>query len=552
MSELSETITHQRQTHTCSYHAISKVIVQNVFQQLIARKVNSAVYTRNQCNRYLDNEVFKHGVEPSPEECSAGGYERILQFLYVYNIISENNKCKLKKKSHEEEPVGFEEIEKTLSQIQENKMPHYFDKLPQAAQKMVEMLGQVNVTIDLMGIRYIHKKYVLHQSRMSKEQFTTIFENVKKSIRKGLYVFITLYANELDEQDEHAVHAVHAVATFRNKLVIKNSWGDGTYEMDIDGEITLGRDVYSVCEVGFLIPISSSNTYSSSIECDVEGTEDDNETGEFLSGLSFTHEMNELGVTLDEVDTMSNGKELSRSIRLKRGDAVATKQGVGIFTEYTDGGVVLFPGIVVYGIAHRTDVRTVPDALELLTSLNDEDARALERATGTKNIADAFEWLDSMEDSGLEKKPEKLAKNLENSSMALHHATKFKSTPMLLAQPALFKRGEAVNSSIGPGIFLDHHGALIRMRHEGVTKTLDLNGIHRIDINSVPNGVEMLKTLVKKDRNKFSRFTAENEPIYHYKRNFEESSAMLQLSSPSSSSGTKKSPPSPKNTTRRR
>ena len=551
MSELSETITHQRETHTCTYHALSKLIVQNVFQYFIAKKVNGAKYTRNQCNDYLDNYAFKHGVEPTAELCSEGGYERILQFLHVYHIISEGNRCRRvmkKKRVNYEKPVGFDEIEKTVYKILEKRIPYYFSPFPDAKQKLAEMVDQVIEGMQMMGISYIHKHYFLHPSRMSKYQFAAIFENIQKSIRKSLYVFIVLIARNLNPENEHELHAVHAVATFRNKLVIKNSWGDGLHEMDLDGEVTLHGEVYTICEVGFLIPITEDDDYSSSITAHVEGTQADDEWGQFLSGMTFDSEMNELSGAIDDVVTTSRGKEVERSIVLTRGDAVSTIDGVGIFTHYTKNGVFLFPNIEVYGIAHLADVRTVPDALDLLTSLVEEDERAFKNSGGHE-----------------------LSKNLKESLLALKNAkTKFRSSVSIpLAYSALIKRGEAISTSIGEGIFLFHQGASFRMRHEGVTKLLNNNEtrINRIDIHSVPNGIEMLETLVRKDRNNFARFSPDNEPIYRFKRKFEESSSMLQhyLSSPSSSSsspsslssspsssGTKKSPPSPKNTTRRR
>ena len=714
MSELSETITHQRQTLTCSYHAIAKVIVQNVFQSISPKEVDAALYTKNQCNKYLDDEVFKSSIAKlTPEECSPGGYERILQFLYVYYLISETHKiCEGEKYVHKgkeypvgtEKPVNSREIKRALSQMWENKIPRYFESLPHS--RLVEMVDEVNVAKEIMGIKYIVRNYYLHQSLMTKADFSKIFENIQKSIRKGFYLYLGLRQEKEEDEDEHGYHAVHVVATFRNKLVIKNSWGDGLYEMDIDGEVNLKGRVYKIYLVTFLLPV---NRFATSGDFDVgkplnksQVTLNGDKVN--LNGDKLTAEMNGLGELIDAIQSRSRGKELQFSIKVVRGDAVSTNKGVGIFQDYLHDTYTLFPNIYVDGKVARVDVRTVPDALQLLTSLVEKDKEALEHAshknnhehgkklkenlensllalenakaqfalpssssitladsaisfmsiqkewrdaapkfkrgdavtthqgcgifmnyvsdiskqdgvrlfpglivrgsvqpTDVRTVPNALEMLTSLveDDKGIvdkdkqiiDKRDPKFSKsyfeiglgkqrkeNLENSLLALKNAQSlFASSSSAQLEEAgsavAFTRGEAIRSNEDLGIFQEHSGEEITMlqmiKGKVNSKAVKLSQVRRVGINSVPNGIEILKWLVDEDRKKIPQSTPENEPFRHYKRNAKYSTSMLERylqsnatrapsassssssASSSSSGGSTKKSSSPKNKTRR-
>jgi len=255
MSDLSDTTTNQRNDPTCAYHVAAKLVVQNIFHYLTpSEEVDVKTFEQNQCNQFLDGAVYGDDQlmqKLTPATCSPGGYDKILQFLYVYYLIREESN----------EPVAvaknmFVSLNQVLSAIWKKNIPKFFDTLPEQKRRVHEMLHEVSIAREKFGINFCVQG-VSSTSQMSHH----CFDIIKKSLVKGFYVGLALSRSQFSpvKSAEHERHAVHVVSIFQDSLIVKNSWGDHmVYDIKIDGYLWLfGYDAFECKTICFLLPTTA-------------------------------------------------------------------------------------------------------------------------------------------------------------------------------------------------------------------------------------------------------------------------------------------------------
>ena len=326
---LSETSTNQRQTPLCAVHSMAKLIVQNVFHYLLPTQVDVETYVRNQCNRYVDYDVFSLQEMPtfSPDECSPGGYDKILQFLCVFYLLVEHFGYVDGIAANEMTPV----LHNTLF---EGQIPKFFDhpNLQTHRSRLVEMVDAMNRERKRRGLRYVfHAIKILQENNNEFPQayFQACMEVIKTSLSKGLYVFATLRNSNYVPKDKSTdqSHAIHIVSTYRDELVVKNSWGDArVYLMELDGTLRLPKTDYEfvIEKLNFATPLTDSLT---SVLLLRESSQEVFDLLETVRGR------------IAAVPTTSRGKQLTQAPIFRRGDPVLMSDGkAGIFSHYQKDG----------------------------------------------------------------------------------------------------------------------------------------------------------------------------------------------------------------------
>ena len=372
MSELSETFTNQGDKGTCMYHTIAKLVVQNIFQVLMPSRVNKSRYQENRCNQFVDDDNFSKDVNKlTPEMCSSGGYDRILQFLYVFHLIEDRLSGKA---------ASTAVIRDILKDLWSEKMPRYFKKSPHL-EYVREMVTRVNALRNASETDYQFFKIYLARKRSRKETENelemmreanetahvfkdSLFQLLRFCLRKGVYVGFSLSA---PRESKHGHHAIHAVGIYNDKIIVKNSWKEGrVHDMSIENPILLkARSAYQLVKIWFILPVTKG----------------------------FKFEPNKLKLTsLSPIDSVDKLRHLFEKVVksplppkflltcpiFHRGDAVMVAEKPGIFMGYMNLYGIVSPGhLVPLRALKPADIRSVPDALEILLKLVKKDGDIL-------------------------------------------------------------------------------------------------------------------------------------------------------------------------------
>ena len=218
MSELSETYSKQRSEGSCLYHVFSKLLVQAMFQYFVpSSEVNVALYKTNQCNNFLDFDIFSTNdiSRLSSDECSQGGYDRILQFLFVYYTVYRPDII-----PHASDPLNLRTTRFLLDRalpiivinIRENRIPDYFTGVHR--DHVTEMGHRLDQAMPNRSLNIFEVKW--------EGRFDLAIELIDQVLNKGFYLGLCLtYVGD----PKGSGHAVQIVAKRKHKVVLKNSWG---------------------------------------------------------------------------------------------------------------------------------------------------------------------------------------------------------------------------------------------------------------------------------------------------------------------------------------
>ena len=397
MSELSETSTDQRRTPNCGYHARAKVIVQNVFQFLTPSKVDSSRFNANNCNRYVDYDNYKNNVKGlTAEQCSTGGYDRILQFLYIYYLIDEGIATKADLFGNISDIISVEKI------------PAFFNSAPQR-DYLIEMIKKVCRAKDAANIEYqtatirFNIPDSFEEASQTLDYFSKpLFEIVKACVSKGMYVKINVTSHVKKDNDKHGLHALHIVSTYRDEIIVKNSWGDKrVYQTKINETFWLkDSSAYFIYQFDFLLPFQKGVRELSSFKLTPLPSERDESNRKLHDFLQQ--------ITLLRPDTVP--KELRDAPIFHRGDAVSYNGTPFIFMDYIRENAILYPNRrVPFVLLKRCAIQTVPDAVKHLTVVAQQDEKELKDQT--KKVSELVKLL-------------KRAKSLkEDINGHIHHST---------------------------------------------------------------------------------------------------------------------------------
>jgi hypothetical protein len=253
MSELSETYTIQRSEGACLFHVFSKLMVQAMFQYFTpSSNVNVALYKSNRCNDFLDFDIFstKDISRLSSDECSQGGYDRILQFLYVYYSVY------LPEKIQAPDPLSLRTTRFLLDRalpiifinIREHRIPDFFTGVQRDhVARMIHTLDEV------MPNRLLNVFEVIWT-----DQYDLVNELINQVLHKGFYLGLGLkYVGD----PTGSGHAVQIVAKRKHKVVLKNSWGgERLDEMDLEGLVFFAEfpdDGWRATKIFVVLPIKN-------------------------------------------------------------------------------------------------------------------------------------------------------------------------------------------------------------------------------------------------------------------------------------------------------
>ena len=319
-SSLSETFTHQRNERTCSAHVTAKLFVQNFFQFFNPTPVGNELYVENECNQYVDFDVFDKDISDlSRDRCSPGGYDRILQFLYVYHLIED--------RVGKGNPSIFNIQESVFQDIFAEKIPTFFKSSPHLPH-LVQMVKRVNSAYTESKMVYVTRFFNEFDTYLKNERISDlVLDMIKLMIAKRLYVYVGLKTLISGLNDVHTLHAVHVVNVIGREIVIKNSWGDNrTYQTKVNGVLWLKETIpYKIEALYFLFP---------------------NRTSEDVVRHEFARRWNNEGMFayLETVRTQIEKTPELRSIKnlftkpriFLRGDIVQINGMLGIFLTYVD------------------------------------------------------------------------------------------------------------------------------------------------------------------------------------------------------------------------
>jgi hypothetical protein len=242
-SSVSDIFTDQRNEDSCSYHAAAKVLLQNVWQYFMPVKVDTAKFIENNCARFVDFDIYDTNMEDLTEEmCGTGGYEKILQFLYIYYLIEDH----VTRGKDAPATIGAEILPFIFAQ----KIPNKFEASVHRPY-LVDMLTKLNTAYTESKLKYV-EIYIdgIVTSVRTKKTNQLLLDIIKKLLEKGLYIFAGL-----DEPGEEG-HAVHIINVIGDEIVIKNSWGDNrVHQMKLNGYTELSDRPFRLSEMVVYVPV---------------------------------------------------------------------------------------------------------------------------------------------------------------------------------------------------------------------------------------------------------------------------------------------------------
>ena len=318
---LSETFTDQRKQVTCSLHVSGKIFAQNMFQFFNPTPIDKDVYVEGRCNRFVDiGELQLDVSDLSRELCSPGGYDRILQFLYVYYLIQDRVGVN-KTSSYAINPF-------ILQDILEVKIPTFFTESPHRP-SLVEMINKFNDSYRQSNTTYIARTFLRVHHYLSNETIATLFLTIiKKLISKRLYIVLTL-ESVLKQNNKYGLHAVHAVNVIGDEIVVKNSWGESrTYQMKLNGFLFLkDKDPNFIKDIHFYFPVTKEG-----------GVVDQDQIISDMDDDKIVQQLNSLNDMVNRVPTRSHLKKTMTNPRtFLHGDFVELpNKKFGIFLQYVN------------------------------------------------------------------------------------------------------------------------------------------------------------------------------------------------------------------------
>jgi hypothetical protein len=187
--------TDQGERYDCSYHAYSKLIIQNMISMFIDLEMSAEdntkmmdCITKHPVNTSTDKGVY------SAEECSLKGYKRIILFYYFFNYLSRNE---------------FKDIGQPIMDLIGTMQPRASAQLPLDNALFSQMSEEI--TTKAKGVKWAYVRVQVDPNTM------TILESI---VSLGLYCVLTLSIGP---------HQVIVQGYDATTLHIQNSWGDAVH-----------------------------------------------------------------------------------------------------------------------------------------------------------------------------------------------------------------------------------------------------------------------------------------------------------------------------------
>jgi len=323
--------TNQRDEDSCSHHATAKVILQNVWQYFMPVKIDRAKFIQNNCTRFVDFDIYDTSMEELTEaECGSGGYEKIIQFLYVYYLIEEHV---TRGKSSDARVAG-----RILPIIFSKRIPRKFDNTKHFPY-LHGLLNKLNTAYTDSKLEYVEifiyriphgkiKETVPNHQAITdrvKKMHKLLFDIIKILVEKGLYIYAVLEQD--DPPPNEPRHAVHIINVIGDEVVLKNSWGDNrVYQMKTDGYVWLNGRQYWLQELNVNVPLPRQKV--SLIDTNGTLAQDRYENyHEFLSKVKYI---------VQGIVARNRIREQTNPRIFHRGDVVELPDQIGIFLKYMD------------------------------------------------------------------------------------------------------------------------------------------------------------------------------------------------------------------------
>jgi hypothetical protein len=375
-SSVSDVDTDQRSEPHCAYHALSKVIIQNVFQYFTPSPIDKGAFRANNCTRFVDFDIFKTRMsELTRDQCSPGGYDRILQFLYIYYLIYDLNNGKAITRDSDAE---------VIDKIWAQTIPKFFETSVHRPH-LEEMIRKVNHAYLASNLAYSQIKLIrfehikqIKDVDVRRTCFDIILDSIKMLIGKGFYIYLGLASELQNGNFEHSHHAVHIVNTIGNEIVIKNSWGENRiYQMKLDGVVYLaGHHAYSIDYLRTFVPMPHA---SKDVVID------------FIY-FNDTKKLDGLREMVQKIPTRSRIREQTTSRIFSRGDIVTSNGRLCIFMRYHHKDVLIWTPAGEKNVSDNLETPEMDDerwrtAVGMIETLVAHDKKELQVAKQKKDEA---------------------------------------------------------------------------------------------------------------------------------------------------------------------
>jgi len=265
---VTQTIQH---SGSCGRHAVTRVLIKNVFEQMLHLKLSpdeEQIYSKNNCNDFLDilnfleekSDKYKKTKQQiqrffkgqlSNKTCSPTGYRKILLLLYCYYSIS--NKIGY---------CGGTTIHETLKQFIDD-VVYTRDVLfiPRQLKNY-----EKDVTVLLTSFKNkINNNFVYYsiniqiQPNMNSVPYglnmETIWYIINICIQHKFYILLGLTNNSNSEHAVTIVGYIDSPNKEERKLIIKNSWGEFTNIIPFTtNNFTISGVLFCITDFDLFIP----------------------------------------------------------------------------------------------------------------------------------------------------------------------------------------------------------------------------------------------------------------------------------------------------------
>jgi len=234
-TQISETHSNQGRDKSCSFHANTRLILQNRFIFVTPIRVGES-YVANKCNELLITDIKDNSFEHlSESRCSQGGYNKILLFLYTYLLYAQYYAC------------GTTPIYGLVTDaIDKMEIPKVLTTTIHT-----ERLSILLVDLHKKSTGIVWQEFGVEIDDVSEDK---LFLMIQKVIQLRFYVKLALSG--------YHGHAVTIVALQENNYVIKNSWTDTEDVIPSIKFLYLQGEPFVGTNLTFYLPLYSPVTVS--------------------------------------------------------------------------------------------------------------------------------------------------------------------------------------------------------------------------------------------------------------------------------------------------
>lgn len=248
----SSTFTNQNPQGVCGRHVFPRVIIKNIFELLYPLPVNKN-YNVNNCNKYLaTGKTIADLNNLSKEECSQGGYIKILLFLHLFYLYQEHVP------TIQPNPSGWLECNQVTDIY-----PRLYDRpnIPNLTKQMhifmlTNVLHDIKKKVDDLQIKLI--TFQLKVDAPLPGHNEALFEIIQKITREGLYLMIRVERrDDAKVKNDHWSHFMLVTGTSDDKILLKNSWGTQLiFEVSINEMLVVEAHMWNfITDFSCVIPV---------------------------------------------------------------------------------------------------------------------------------------------------------------------------------------------------------------------------------------------------------------------------------------------------------